>query len=413
MPPVKRLAQFVSVLLILLSLLMRSAMVNASEKDLFALRNLLQNHHFAQVEAHLAAYNERYLTAHSPARYRDYLWSMETLWKDSDLDQAWLTDALVLWVQQAPQSAYAHAVLGMFYTDKGFAARGSKWASETEDAQFEAMDDWFKQAMMHLPAALAIQEDILFAHEKMLRIIKASGYFKDETILSYMEKIPAKLKDSPGIWLPILQALTPRWGGSYQLMNAVIDKAIPAHLNASEQSAQYVKDTITYDKVKVQRYEKNYAQALKLAEKSIALNTPYAGLYHQAAYAARQLKNYPLCYRYAKIATTMRPQWIEAWSSLAFCATKLEKWSQANTAYTYKLHIKGSNKYDLYRLGESYMYLRDYSKAYPLFKQAVALDSDYQQYTQKFTHYIEVREPQAMALVGSDLYTLIGPVTYQ
>ncbi|MBX2807173.1 MAG: DUF4034 domain-containing protein [Cellvibrionaceae bacterium] len=401
-------------LLLILALVLPGAVIaKAVDTDLFAMRSMLQTHHFDSLQTRLAAYNERYLTGHSSDHYRDYHWSVETLWKDSDLDQPWLEAALSRWLQQYPQSAYGRAVLGKFYTDKGFAARGGKWASETQASQFDAMEEWFKRAMDNLQAALDSQDDILFAHIQRLNIIKASRHFHDETLISYMDKVPAKVKQKPGVWIALLQSLTPRWGGSYALMHSVIAEVVPAELTALPATAQYFEDAINYDKIKVMLYKKDYKDALKLAEKSIAVKTPYPDIYAQAANAAQQLNKYAKCYRYGKIATAMRPQRAEGWTRFGFCASKLKKWREVNSAYSYKIHISGLKKYALYRLGESYMHLHQYAKAYPLFKQAEALDSDYRQYTQRFTQYIETEKPEAMALEGENIYQIIGPVFYK
>ncbi|MGB1077051.1 MAG: tetratricopeptide repeat protein [Bdellovibrionales bacterium] len=400
------------ILILVISLNMVGLARAEKQPDLFHLRNLLYSHDFDSAEQMLSTYNSAYLEGQSS--YRDYHWVYETLWKDDDVEKAWLEMALKKWVQQAPDSAYANAVLGKFYFDKGFDARGGRWSSETSDDQFSGMRGNFKEAFKYLNTGLSKDPNIVFAHIAILNMIKTNSG-ANITPLSYMDRVPDKVKSQYAIWSHLLQTIVPRWGGSNEEIMHVIDNEVPKYIkNISDQDRQTMMDTITYDQMQMAIAINNeFKKGLKIGKDSIKAKTEYAGVYEIASNGAQQLDDYKTCYKYGKIATQMRPYRGEGWRRYGFCALKLQKWEEANEAYRYKINIDGLSVYSVFQLGVTYMYLHQYDKAYALFKKSEELDPTYPKYTKQYTSWIEADQKDKMNLVGKDIFEMIGSVPYK
>ena len=255
--------------------------------------------------------------------------------------------------------------------------------------------------------------NIISGHISNLNIIK-TGRYQSITPLEYMEKVPGVVKKKYAVWSHLLQTIIPRWGGRNEEILQTIESVIPEFMsNISKIEAQTMKDTITYDAMMTAVSDGKYLDALKMGEKSINKGSEYAGIFEFSSNAAQQIKDYKKCYQYGKIAATMRPFRSEGWRRTGFCATKLQKWGEANEAYRYKLHIDGATVYSVFQLGVTYMYLHQYDKAYAMFKKSEELDFDYKKYTKQYTGWIESDQKNKMNLVGKDIYEIIGNVTYK
>jgi tetratricopeptide (TPR) repeat protein len=223
------------------------------------------------------------------------------------------------------------------------------------------------------------------------------------------EEVPADMKHNIEIWETFLLTTVPRWGGSYQKMKQIITKEVPAYLpKLSDQGLQTLHDVETYDRVDTLIRSEHYEIALKLAEKSINSGSLYTGIYTRAATAAHKLNNVQKCLTYSLKATQLRPWKAKAWNKRGQCAIDRQLWQQANEAYRHKVFIDGVTKYGLFKLGQTYMYLSQFDKAYAVFQKAVELDPKYTEYTDMYTHYIEKEKPDQMGLEGKDIYLIIG-----
>jgi len=396
-------------------LLLMTSVVHADE--LLKHRKLLQMHQFKTLERQLQNVNDQYLNGQ--ASLRDYYWSIDTLWLERDLDAPWLWGALKAWRKHKPGSAYMNVVIGKYYTDKAYAARGADWGSEVSNKQFKQMETYFETAGHYLDQGLKSNPAIVDGHIEMLGIIRTSRAKKFNkslvaALLNYMKTVPIEVKRKEAVWSHLLQSAIPRWGGSYTEMEGIIRSEVMKIKPAiPDRDIAALKDTIAYDQMSMSVINADYAAALEEGEKRIKANTNYAGIYLVASNAAYNLEDYQRCYQYAKKATELRPWRSFGWNRSGICAIKLQKWPEANKAYRTKLYLDGDAKYDVFQLGVTYMYLYQFDKAYALFKKAEELDPDYKKYTQKYTSYIEKEKRSSMNLVGQDITNIIGVIAYE
>ncbi len=380
---------------------------SASYADTFKQRDLLLSHQFSALEKNIATANNDYLD--NSISIHDYFAVTRTFWFERDIADPALFDALSKWLESEPKSAYAHVLMGLYWSGKAHQARGERLAKDTSNEQFSTMEKYFIKAWDYLQKGLVIDPSILEAYLEQLSITRTSSHYGSSQ--AYMQNVPATMKHNIYIWDIFLQVSIPRWGGSYAQMNQIIKQQIPIYLpKLTNNQRQYLSDIISNDKVDTLIRNDNYKTALTLAEKSISQDTEYAGIYAHAAVAAHKLKDVRKCLDYSLKATRLRPWKAKAWSKRGQCAIDRQLWQQANEAYRYKVYIDGITKYGLFKLGQTYMYLSQFDKAYAVFKKAVELDPEYTEYTDMYTSYIEKEKPDQMNLEGKDIYLIIGEI---
>jgi len=395
-----------SALLICLFSIFLFFQANAYAENTFTQRELLLSHQFSSLENNLALTNDNYLNG--SLSLNDYYAVTRMFWLKRDVSDPALFNALKSWLKAKPDSAYAHVLMGVYWSDKAHQARGGKWAKDTADSKISTMNKYFITSWDYLQKGLQLNPAILQAYVTQLSITRTSSHFGSPQQLM-QKSIPAAMKHKIEVWDTLLQTSIPRWGGSYQRMDYIIDQEIPVFIpNLSDVERQILNDTITYDRVDTMARNDKNKMALKLATKSIDKKTQNAAIYTVAAKVAYKIDDFETCYNYAGIAVRDRPWSASSWKKRGLCAIKLQHWQQANEAFRYTVFIKGINKYDLFNLGMTYMYLEQFDKAYASFKKADELDPEYVKYTDMYTSYIEKEKTDQMGLEGTDIYKMIG-----
>jgi tetratricopeptide (TPR) repeat protein len=170
-----------------------------------------------------------------------------------------LTPVLDDWVAAEPRSYVPLLARAKHFQAVGFARRGAKPASETPDEQMRAMRTYLAKAVADAKAALALHSKLTEAYEVMMSAAMALGdqarcrRLADEAlaISPYSVRIRARY----------LYCELPRWGGSYEAMEAF------AH-----ESQQYADRNprltvlmgfVDWDKGVTLRQEKRYSEAVR------------------------------------------------------------------------------------------------------------------------------------------------------
>lgn len=435
---------------------------NALDKQpLLYSRDLLYTHDFSTLDNRLKQANDNYLAGKLSTR--DYYAVFQTLWTELDIkthENDVLENNLRQWVDTT-HSAYALAALGNFYVRLGYIQRGGKWAKETPKDQFFSMRASFQQAKKFLVQSQAIDHHILFIYTAMANMQKSlpsiihdqptshsERTFKDivismlptpvQAMIAYFfprwvnnqpryqtttrleifqnpffQQAPETIWKREAIWNDILFNATPRWGGSYQEMQFIIDHDLPQYYNEfSTSDRDYFESWIIEDKLRVMYRDKKFSEGKQKAQFAINNGKTSTGIYKQAIYFTRKNSHFNECYNHAKHLTAKRPWREKNWDNLGFCAFKLQRWEDMNTAYKHAIYLGGETKYRLHQLGISYMYLHEYDKAYPLFLRTKAIDPDYAKYTNQYTQYIENEKPEAMSLKEFSPIDIIGVLHY-
>ena len=129
------------------------------------------------------------------------------------------------WVQARPASAHAHLARGVHLLNAGIDARGGKFIRETPPEQLRRMDALFAQALPELKRAVQLQPRLMPAHAWLLLASMYDGSVADaQGIVAEARRHDA---DCQTMFFRRMNALRPRWGGSYEDMLALAGEIAP------------------------------------------------------------------------------------------------------------------------------------------------------------------------------------------
>lgn len=179
--------------------------------DRVLLLQLLRRRDFARLERFMTYYQSEF-----EQDYHKEYWGEDVLEtfavRDPDLKAP-----LDAWVEQAPDSFGPWAARAAYMNSVAWHYRGGKFAGETSKAQFEKMTELLDSASRDLKRALELRPKLLAAHALELSIASTNGA-RDEALQTLLQRGLVHCPLCYEIRAKYLQALTPRWGGSYERM---------------------------------------------------------------------------------------------------------------------------------------------------------------------------------------------------
>ncbi len=164
------------------------------------------------------------------------------------------------WVAKFPDFFQPYLARGCYYYNMGWESRGHKWANETEKEQFARMENYFSLAVADLNVALAIAPKLLVAYRFLIGISTANG--ERAQIAPLYEKAMEITPYSFYIHTSVMNALLPRWGGSYKSMDKFADEA-QKHADVNP-ILRLLKGFTPADKANIEMQSRNYENAIKL-----------------------------------------------------------------------------------------------------------------------------------------------------
>jgi len=188
------------------------------------------------------------------------------------------------WLELAPDSPYAMAARGNFYMRLGWSARGGKWMRDTPKEQVEQMEAHFAKAIEMFKGALAKEPRLMPAHSGLINIGTNGGLDEDALFA-------AAVKADPGctdLMEERMRALEPRWGGSYQAMDALDRQLLP--MLAARPLLSLARHDPYYDRQDIFYRAEQYDNALTAILPALPL-TPHAAVYERAAAAMLRKKD--------------------------------------------------------------------------------------------------------------------------
>jgi tetratricopeptide (TPR) repeat protein len=184
------------------------------------------------------------------------------------------------WVALAPDSALAAVARGSALKGAGWAARGGKWARETSGTQMRVMSEYFDQAESQFKRAAKLQPGWVYPYVGLMDVGKAD---RDEVGEWGFKKANAIDPGCGEVAYRRMQALEPRWGGSWGAMEAYANQ-LAVHvarrpLLANQISAPYA-DFVSM----VDEDQRRTPKVIALLESAVQTSGLEAGL-HAAATA--------------------------------------------------------------------------------------------------------------------------------
>lgn len=120
------------------------------------------------------------------------------------------------WLALAPESAYAHLARANHLRGRAGAARGGAWAQKTQKENFRRMEDLLAQAIPLYRAAIRLEPRLMPAYAGLLNsaMLGSMPGVEREALAGAMAQDPACVE----VARRRMNALEPRWGGSYEEM---------------------------------------------------------------------------------------------------------------------------------------------------------------------------------------------------
>ncbi len=120
------------------------------------------------------------------------------------------------WLALAPESAYAHLARANHLRGRAGAARGGAWAQKTPKANFRRMEDLLVQAIPFYRTAIRLEPRLMPAYAGLLNsaMLGSMPGVEREALAGAKAQDPACVE----VARRRMNALEPRWGGSYEEM---------------------------------------------------------------------------------------------------------------------------------------------------------------------------------------------------
>ena len=174
---------------------------------------LLRSAEFAKLDQVLNEYERE---AETDFRREDWIGSAIDAFAVADPSFRPLLDR---WVQQMPNSAVARLARGAYWNGFAWEARGGKFASETTGAQFDAMKDYASRALQDVTQAIQLNPRMAEAFRYLVNIYNANSR-RDDCKRAFEDGVKVQ-PQSFRLRAAYMNALLPRWGGSYAAMEAL------------------------------------------------------------------------------------------------------------------------------------------------------------------------------------------------
>lgn len=292
------------------------------------------------------------------------------------------------WIQAYPKSAYAYLATSLYYIQTAWEERGSAYYSDLTEKQRLNFKRYQKLSLEYADKALLLNDDVAF-HALKINILTTYGASEkvDKAYQTAIQKYPQSLLP----YKAYFRATQPKWGGSVEKMQQLVDDAVKGGVNNDDVN-QIRARSIAQQADALYRSQK-YDEAAELYSEAIQLSE-YAYIYLQRAQIYIRQKNYVSALQDQIKAIQLDPYYIRAADDLVKSFLRVSKHFDAlaaSIAYTainsqsvFHHDLQGDIFYGMRRYEDA---KRRYEKAYELSELPV-----YRHKIRKAEYQIKVRE---------------------
>lgn len=338
--------------------------------------DLFQQENFAELDACLESFQRDF--------ERDFLKEMvleEAFDAFSAYDSA-MESRLHKWVQQSPQSYSALLARASFFISRAWASRGTRWAKDTSPTQFEHMELNLDKARQDVASALKLRDELIVGFNLLISIEMVAPTSGSNR--SLVERALANWPNSFLIRKAYMHFLTPRWGGSYNEMQAFADAAQTyAHANPR---LKFLHGFIYVDQGDMLGHDQHFEQAIQAHTKALSYGDYWQFRFKRATTYWR-MDRYPEALEDVNRAIALYPQDAENYvlrSKVLFAMERLaEGVTDLLTAHEIWPYEKVVQEWvrgaaiDLVHNGHQFYQQNEYSPALERFNFAAECDPSY------------------------------------
>jgi tetratricopeptide (TPR) repeat protein len=170
-----------------------------------------------------------------------------------------LTPVLDAWVAAQPRSFAPLLARAKHFEAVAFARRGAKLAEETSEEQFQGMRTYLAKAVRDAKAALALHPKLSEAYHVLMSSAMAFG--DQETCRRLADEALAMAPYTLRVRVSYLHCQLPRWGGSYEAMDAFARDA--QRFADRNPRLTVLMGFVDWDKGKIQRKALQFDEAVR------------------------------------------------------------------------------------------------------------------------------------------------------
>lgn len=188
------------------------------------LRILIKEQHFSAIEDELADKLSRY----ELGQYSDLalLWDINA----TVVGEPEMEPFLKAWLKAKPKSFFAYFFAGQYYSNLGYAKRGTAMISGTSSEQLDAMKAEHAKAVTALKIAEKLRPNSALPLAGLIRVGQATmGGDHAHQLLKRANQVDPK---NMVVRAAAIYALSPKWGGSMEELDGIIQQAAQAPLTA-------------------------------------------------------------------------------------------------------------------------------------------------------------------------------------
>ena len=304
-----------------------------SKSQILQVRAMLYRGDYVRLKQRLTLLSQ--LRQQNPAAESDEV----NAYRSFDVPTEQMAEHIRRWLASAPASYQPYLARAQYHYAKAWQARGSRWASETEDTQIKAMQNYLQKARTDIDVVLKRSTKIPYAFR-----LAYSIYLLSDNKLVAQQKIEQGVRLHPysySLGNIRMNFAKPRWGGSYQDMIAIVkeyEPAMPRHPSLLCLAAIPVVDVVDrairenrtstaisvvnkalqdpqlqecpelhYSLGRALYKKEKYREAIPSLLTAISLNGEDAKFYDKLAYSYFRVKDYPKAADAIALATALKP----------------------------------------------------------------------------------------------------------
>ncbi|NOJ79657.1 DUF4034 domain-containing protein [Myxococcus xanthus] len=272
-------------------------------------------------------------------------WGMES----NPQDEHWMTDGILAlgngssestelldaWVEASPRSFAPYLARGTHWVSVGYLRRGGKTVGATAKEEFAGMHEAFERAVPDLVRAWSLQPKAVAAARPLIYVANALGddEARERAYTRAMEQCPT-CADVRAVYL---HGLAPRWGGTYEKMDAFAEAQSLAHPKVG-----FLRGFADFDRAHDMAVQGKHDQGLVLLAQALS-----AGDYWEFRLArAKQLrrtKALDAALEEANRAVALRPARASVYFERARIFSNSRKWEPAGKDLLHALRLDATD----------------------------------------------------------------------
>ncbi|MCY1041921.1 DUF4034 domain-containing protein [Corallococcus sp. bb12-1] len=245
------------------------------------------------------------------------------------------TELLDAWVEASPRSFAPYLARGTHWVNVGYLRRGTRFGAETAAEEFAGMRKAFERALPDLNLAWTLHPKAVSAARPLIHVANALGDHeaRDRVFTRAAEQCPS----CADIRTTYLHGLAPRWGGSYEEMDAFAEAQRRAHPELG-----FLRGFADWDRARSLRAEGDNDRALALLAKALSAGDFWEFRLARAKHL-RRARALDAALVEANLAVALRPARADVYFERSRVLASSQKWGRSGEDLLHGLRLDATD----------------------------------------------------------------------